>query len=212
MSERARERDHRVRRALHEWDEARVGREPSTERVARMRASLLASAEAAVADREVRDGSRPGLPRAGWVVAAVAVLLALVLGWAAARRAFERAAPPATAVNADAPAREVGVPPGAGQPIREQDPERVAEASPASPAPPRDVLPAAAPTLPTDAPRIDTLPTEPAASAVVGDTSALAAAVRPVAPRRVRRLDFEAPSGRKIHWILDSEFRGIGGR
>ncbi|HVS63842.1 MAG TPA: hypothetical protein VMT85_10130 [Thermoanaerobaculia bacterium] len=30
--------------------------------------------------------------------------------------------------------------------------------------------------------------------------------------RRIRRLDFETPSGRKIHWILDSEFRGVGGR
>ena len=30
--------------------------------------------------------------------------------------------------------------------------------------------------------------------------------------RRVRRLDFETASGRKIHWILDSDFRGVGGR
>jgi len=30
--------------------------------------------------------------------------------------------------------------------------------------------------------------------------------------RRIRRLDFETPSGRKIHWILDSEFRGVAGR
>jgi hypothetical protein len=30
-------------------------------------------------------------------------------------------------------------------------------------------------------------------------------------PRRIRRLTFEAPSGTRIHWILDSGFEGLGG-
>jgi hypothetical protein len=216
MSERARRRAESVRRALRDWDETTGGREPSAAQVARMRAAVMTAAQGADGDREAREeagGSprpRSWLPWAGWAVAAAAALLALAIGWSAARRGDDRPASlPATA-NASAealPTEATGAPPAARErdvetPARSEQPDRVAGP---------DRLAAVSPR----APRAEAV-AAPAASpeeATTADShSRVAAAGSSEPPRRVRRLDFETPSGRKIHWVLDSDFRGVGGR
>jgi hypothetical protein len=186
-----------------------------------MRAAVLRQAELEAGGQEpTRDGgwlpvawgaAGSGGGRALVLAVAVLIALAATLAWIATREPAKERGMVRAAIDAQAVDRvdKAGEPP---EIVAEQAPTRNPVSAPPALGPDRasageeSVAPVRADQ--------ETLVAASAAAAEARTEPVLARAEagEPTRPPRVRRLDFETPSGRKIHWVLNSEFRGVADR
>lgn len=199
MSEHSDRRAERVRRALLEWDARHRPPELPEERAAEIR-TLAMRAAVEEARASVEGSMAPFAERFAWAFAAAAglLLVGLWLWWA---RHEDRS--PAPAVVAEEAAEEA-VPAGS---------EAGSENAPAERAEARPPVDLSSPSVP-ESPAVRVADLGPAPAATERRTAPDQTTMPPSSDsdRRIRRLEFQTSSGRKIHWVLDSEFRGVGGR